>query len=335
MSLIHFSVAIPTYNGESRLPKVLERLRSQTDVEHLNWEIIVVDNNSSDGTAKVVQQYQAAKSSGQSTLYGLREESDDVPLRYYFEAEQGAAFARQRAIQEATGELVGFLDDDNLPAPNWVRAAYEFGRLHPHAGAYASQIHGLFEVEPPPELRRIIFYLAITERGSEPLLYEPRKKGVPPSAGLVVRRLVWKDHVPPRLFLIGRVGSSMLGGEDAEALLYIHRAGWEIWYNPAMEVEHVIPSWRLEKNYLISLMRGIGFSRYHLRMLLFETWQKPFAFLLYLLSDLRRLILHYLSYYTVIDSDIEAALEMERLLTTLISPFYLLRLRITKSLKIY
>ena len=336
MSLIHFSVAIPTYNGESRLPKVLERLRSQTGVEHLNWEIIVVDNNSSDGTAKVVQQYQAASSSGQKfQSVELREESDDVPLRYCFEAEQGVAFARQRAIQEARGTFVGFLDDDNLPAPNWVRAAYEFGQEHQNAGAYASQIHGLFEVEPPENLKRIIFYLAITERGSEPLLYEPRKKGVPPSAGLVVRRSCWKDHVPERLFLLGRVGSSMLAGEDAEALLYIHRAGWEIWYNPAMEVEHVIPSWRLEKNYLISLMRGIGFSRYHLRMLLFETWQRPFAFLLYLLSDLRRLILHYLSYYTVIDSDIVAACEMERLLTTLISPFYLLRLRITKFMKIY
>ncbi len=268
MSLIHFSVAIPIYNGESRLPKVLERLRSQTGVEHLNWEIIVVDNNSTDGIAKLIQEYQASW-------------CDNVPLRYCFEAEQGVAFARQRAIQEARGELVGFLDDDNLPALNWVHAACEFEQEHPKAGAYASQIHGLFEVEPPTDLKRIIFYLAITERGSEPLLYEPRKKGVPPGAGLVVRRLVWKDHVPQRLFLLGRVASSMLAGEDAEALLYIHRAGWEIWYNPAMEVEHVIPQERLEKNYLISLMRGIGFSRYHLRMLLCETWQRPFAFLLY------------------------------------------------------
>ena len=243
LSLIHFSVAIPTYNGESRLPKVLERLLKQTGVEHLNWEIIVVDNNSSDGTAKLVHQTSA-------------EFRDDVPLRYCFEAEQGVAFARQRAIQEASGIFVGFLDDDNLPAPNWVSAAYKFGQEHQNAGAYASLIHGLFEVEPPENLKRIIFYLAITERGTEPLLYNCRKKGVPPGAGLVVRRSCWKDHVPPRLFLLGRVGSSMLAGEDAEALLYIYRAGWEIWYNPAMEIEHMIPSWRLEKKYYLKLGRN-------------------------------------------------------------------------------
>ena len=43
-------------------------------------------------------------------------------------------------------------------APNWVSAAYEFGQEYQNAGAYASQIHGLFEVEPPENLKRIIFY---------------------------------------------------------------------------------------------------------------------------------------------------------------------------------
>lgn len=322
---VEFTIAIPTYNGESRLPKVLERLRCQTAVEDFNedfnWEILVVDNNSTDGTAKLIQEYQAW--------------DNNIALRYCFEPEQGLAFARQRAIKEANGEFVGFLDDDNLPAPNWVSEAYKFGKKHPSAGAYASQIHGLFEVEPPEHLKQIIFYLAITERGSEPLLYEPRKKGVPPGAGLVVRRNVWNECVPQRLFLTGRVGSSMLAGEDAEALLYIHQAGWEIWYNPAMEIQHIIPSWRLEKNYLISLMRGIGLGRYHLRMLLLETWQRPFAFLLYLPNDFRKVALHFIRYRQVIKSDIVAACEMQRLIATLISPFYLSQIRIRKFLKFH
>ncbi len=312
---VDFTVAIPTYNGEQRLPMVLERLRSQTVAEQLNCEIIVVDNNSKDGTAKVIQEYQASW-------------QERVPLRYCFEAQQGLAFARQRAIKEARGEFVGFLDDDNLPALNWVSAAYSFGKEHPKAGAYASQIHGLFEVQPPENLKRIIFYLAITERGLQPLIYEPQQKGFPPGAGLVVRHNVWNDNVPMRLFLIGRIGSSMLAGEDAEALLYIHKAGWEIWYNPAMEVEHIIPSWRLEKDYLISLMRGVGLGRSHLRMLLLKRWQRPFAFWLYLVNDLRKVISHLMRYRTVIESDVVAACEMQRLLATLVSPFYLWRLKI-------
>jgi glycosyltransferase involved in cell wall biosynthesis len=316
LGLIHFSVAIPTYNGESRLPKVLERLHLQTDVQHLDWEIIVVDNNSTDGTARLVQEYQARW-------------QNNIPLRYCFEAEQGAAFARQRAIQEARGELVGFIDDDNFPAYNWIINAYKFALTHPQAGAYASQVHGVFEKKPPENLKPILFYLAITERGQHPHRYQPHQNGFPPSAGLVVLRDVWKTYVPPRQFFIGRVGSSMLGSEDAEVLSYIYKAGWEIWYNPTMEIDHIIPSWRLERNYLLSLMRGVGLARFHLRMLLLQTWQRPFAFWLYLANDLRKVILHFIFYRKVIETDIVAACEMERLIATFISPFY--RERVGKS----
>lgn len=317
---IDFTVAIPTCNGENRLPMVLERLRSQTGVEQLAWEIIVVDNNSTDNTAKVVQDYQANW-------------SYPFSLRYTFEAEQGAGFARQRAIQEARGELVGFLDDDNLPAPNWIIKAYKFAQEHPQAGAYGSQIHGAFEVDPPENLKKIIFYLAIVERGSQPHLYNPHKNGFPPSAGLVVRRHAWQQHVPPRLFLFGRVGSSMLACEDYEVLSYIYRAKWEVWYNPVMEVEHVIPSWRLEKSYLISLIRGIALVSHHLRMLKLQSWQRPFAFLIYLANDLRKVILHFVRYKTVFKQDIATAFEIERLIYTLISPLYLLGLKINRLIK--
>ncbi|MBD2771467.1 hormogonium polysaccharide biosynthesis glycosyltransferase HpsE [Iningainema tapete] len=321
MNLINFTVAIPTYNGVNRFPKVLEYLQKQTEVEKLTWEIIIVDNNSTDDTAKVVHDFQKTW-------------NKPYPLRYIFEPEQGAGFARQRAIVEARGEIVGFLDDDNLPAPNWIIEAFKFAIAHSQVGAYASQIHGIFEVEPPEDIKPILFYLAITERGDKPHIYEPSRKGFPPSAGLVVRRNAWIDNVPHRLFLVGRVGSSMLGSEDAEALLYIHRAGWEIWYNPKMEVDHIIPSWRLEKDYLISLMRGIGLARYHLRMLLLKTWQRPFAFCIYFTNDFRKLLFYFFKKRKSLKSNIVAACEMERLTSTLASPFFLLLLRTKRFAKL-
>lgn len=317
MALIDFTVVIPTYNGEVRLPVVIEKLLHQTGVENLNWEILVVDNNSTDGTAKLVRNYQ------QSWCHRF-------PLKYVFEAQQGVAFARAKAILEAGGEIVGFLDDDNLPAHNWLMEAYKFAQEHPQAGAWGSQIHGNFEAEPPESLKPILFYLAITERGKNPHIYEPYKKGFPPAAGLVVRRNVWRDNVPIRLFLVGRVGSSMLGSEDAESLLYIHQAGWEIWYNPTMVVDHIIPSWRLEKNYLISLMHGVGLARYYLRMKLLKNWQRPFAFLMYFVNDIRKVISHFILYRKVLKSDIVAACEMERLIATVISPFYLCKMAFKK-----
>ena len=317
---LDLTVAIPTYNGSERLPLVLERLKSQVNTEHFAWEILVVDNNSSDQTAQVVQEYQANW-------------PQSYPLRYCVEPQQGAAFARHRAVEQAQGEWVGFLDDDNVPDFDWVSAAYRFSQKYPQAGAFGSKIKAVFEVEPPQELKPILFYLAIVDRGSQPLIYDPRKKGVPPSAGLVVRRAAWLAHVPKKQLLIGRVGQSMLAGEDAEALLYLHRGGWEIWYNPEMVIQHLISASRLEGQYFLGLIRGVGLCRHHLRMLALKSWQQPFAFCLYLLKDSFQLLAHVIRHQGRFQDNILVQCERERLMTTAISPFYLWYLRINRLIQ--
>ncbi|GAX40092.1 glycosyl transferase family protein [Tolypothrix sp. NIES-4075] len=307
---VDFTVAICTYNGENRLPEVLERLRSQVYSPNLRWEVLVVDNNSKDNTAKIVRQYQANW-------------SDSNPLRYLFELQQGAAFARKLAIIESRAELIGFLDDDNLPASDWVAAAYTFAQEHPKTGAYGSQIHADFEVQPPENFQRIAPFLAITERGSLPLLYEPRKKLLPPSAGIVVRKQAWLESVPTHSILTGRVTGNMLTGEDLEVLSFIQKAGWEIWYNPAMEVHHKIPSWRLQRDYLIPFFRGVGLSRHVTRTISIKRWLIPLAVLVYMANDLRKIFLHLLKYRIKVKTDLVAACEMQLMLSSLISSIYL------------
>lgn len=309
-----FTVAICTYNGEKRLPEVLELLRIQVNIQHLRWEVIVIDNNSTDNTAKIVEEYQANWSTTN-------------PLVYCFERQQGAAFARKRAIHESNAELIGFLDDDNLPASNWVAAAYAFAQEYPKAGAYGSQIHPNFEVKPPENFHRIAPFLAITERGSQPLLYEPRKKLLPPSAGLVVRKQAWLESVPTDCILTGRVTGNMLTSEDLEALSYIQKAGWEIWYTPTMQVHHKIPSWRLQRDYLIPFFRGIGLSRHVTRMISVKPWLIPLAIIAYMTNDIRKIIFHLLKYRTQVKTDLVAACEMQLILSSLISPIYLWKTR--------
>lgn len=312
--VVDLTVAIPTYNGEKRLPEVLERLliacQAAINTTTFSWEVIVVNNNSTDDTAKVVQAYQTSW-------------PEQYPLRYCFEPRQGAGFARKRAFEEARGVLVGFLDDDNIPAPDWVAAAYAFAQEHPRAGAYGSRIQGVFEVPPPENFQRLTPFLAITERGSQPLRYEPRKKVLPPSAGLVVRKQAWLESVPAQLVLTGRTTSSMLTGEDLEMLSYIQANGWEVWYNPAMQIDHKIPHWRLEREYLIPFFRGIGLSRYVTRMLSVKPWQRPVATLAYTINDLRKIAFHLLKHGSRVRSDLIAACEMQLFVSSLVSPFYL------------
>lgn len=316
---VDFTVAIPTYNGESRLPKILERLRSQTGVDHLNWEIIIIDNNSTDATAKVIHDYQANWSEG-------------YPLKYYFEPEQGAAFARQRAIRESRGKFVFFLDDDNLPDYNCLAAAYSFGHQHPQAGAYSGQIHGEFEVKPPENFDKIQQFLAIREHGESPHLFEPQILRLPPAAALVVRKQAWCESVPSRPLLTGKLPGVMVQGDDYEPLLYIHKAGWEIWYNPSMHTYHQIPYWRLERDYLLSLARGCGLPTFQLLMINAKNWQKPIIFFRTILGNMRRVALQIIKYRQKVKTDLVAAFEMEFFLGSLVSPFYFLKRSLSRKI---
>lgn len=310
--LLDISVVIPTYNGAQRLPAVLEKLCSQINTETISWEILVADNNSLDETAHVVRQWQ-------------HQWSRPWPLRYCFAAEQGAAFARQRAVESARGSLVAFLDDDNLPEPDWVAHAFSFAQQHPSAGAIGSQIHGQLESTPPEGFEHIACYLAIIERGGQPHLYSPETKILPPGAGLVVRREAWLQSVPKRLFLNNKGKAAGLASEDLEAVLHIQKSGWEIWYNPAMIVHHQIPSGRLEKDYLITLFRCIGLSRFYIRMLRASSWRRPLLIPAYIANDLRRLALHTLRTQKQSQNELLESCEREYLASTVASPFFIAR----------
>ncbi|NDJ16696.1 hormogonium polysaccharide biosynthesis glycosyltransferase HpsE [Myxacorys almedinensis] len=315
---LDFTVAIRSYNSADKLLAILEQLRLQSHVESICWEIVIVDNNSTDNTAEIVKQYQS-------------DWHQPWELRYIFEPKQGAAIARRRAIEEAKGTLIGFLDDDNIPTLTWVAAAYTFGQQHPKAGAYGSRILPQYEVEPPQNFDRIAHYLPTMER-KDSFRYDSHKRGLPVGAGLVIRRQVWLDQVSPHQIVQGPVGNGFaLKGEETEALSHIKLANWEIWYAPDMTIVHQIPRWRLERSYLLNFFRTIGLSQHRFRMLRFQPWQRPIAFPLLLVNDLRKISLYFLKHRTILSTDLVTACEMQFFLGRLFSPFYIWAHLITKS----
>ncbi|MFM6191123.1 MAG: hormogonium polysaccharide biosynthesis glycosyltransferase HpsE [Planktothrix sp.] len=309
-----FSIVIPTYNSENRISAVLEKLRLQQGTEQITWEIIVVDNNSSDRTAEVILNCQ-------------KQWDFQAPLRYVFEPKQGAGFARQRGVEIALGELIGCLDDDNLPECDWVLQSYLFSKEYPQAGAYGGQNHPIYQVEPPPNFQRIHGYLAIRENGDKPFLFCPEKLQLPAGAGLVVRKQAWLDHVPPVLENIDR------GGEDYEISLNLYKGGWEIWYNPKMHLAHDLPAYRLEKNYLLYLAHTYGLKSCLLLMLITPTWKKPILFFKTFLGGIRRSIAHQIKYKDQIKTDIVAACELQFFQSSVLSPFYYLKKKLSINSK--
>lgn len=300
--MMDLSIAICTYNGEARIGQVLDRVRSQINTESIAWEVLVIDNNSRDRTKQIVLNYSE--------------------VRYIFEAEQGLAFARSRAVREAKGQWIAFLDDDTLPNEDWVFQAHQFAQDHAEIGAFGGQIHAEYEVEPPPGVKKLAPYLAIVERGSKAHKYD---RVLPPGAGLVVQRQVWLDAVPERLVLVGRTTAAMLASEDIEAILHIQNSGREIWYNPEMHLYHQIPHWRIERSYLLNIVKGVGLARHHIRMTRWKVWQRPIVVLIYFANDLRKLVAHWLKSRNAQSLEVEC--EQQLLISSLVSPFYLGSLR--------
>ncbi len=302
--MVDFSVVICTHNGQARIGRVLERLHAQIGTDTFCWEILVVDNNSTDNTDATIAYYQ-------------RNWNQLFSLKLVSEPRQGLAFARSRAVREASGQWIAFLDDDTIPGENWVAQAYRFAQKHPNIGAFSGQIHGDYEVQPPPELKKVAAYLAIVERGSTAHRFD---RVLPPGAGLVVQRQVWLDCVPTQSVLVGRTTAMMLASEDIEAILHIQKAGWEIWYNPEMHLYHQIPRWRMERSYLLKLIKGVGLARHHIRMTRWTVWQRPLIIPVYFANDLRKLTLHAMRHAN--KADLAVACEMQLLVSSLISPFY-------------
>lgn len=283
---IDITVAICTYNGADCVPEVLDHLHAQEGLGDVHWEVLVVDNNSTDGTADVVHRYKNVW-------------DRPAPLRVVTEKRQGTTFARHRGVDEARGRWVGFIDDDNLPASDWVATAVSFAEAHPRAGAFGGQIRGRFEEEPPKSFGLVKPLFALNDR-TEEVCYSAGKglEFGAPGAGLVVRKRAWKESVPETgLELTGPSGESRGSlGEEFELQWRLYQNGWEIWHNPRMQLEHKIPAERFEENYLQEFFGAIGLSRHRTRMMRLEPWQRPFATVAYWLNDLRKLIRLYWSY---------------------------------------
>ena len=115
----------------------------------------------------------------------------------------------------------------------------------------------------------------------------------------------------------------MVGGEDFELMLHMHKQGWKIWYNPAMHAYHQIPKQRLERDYLVALSRSCGLCAYHLRSINTKSSQKLLLMLRFWLgSDLRRAVKHFWQYRGTFKTNLVAECEMAFFWASWFSPCY-------------
>jgi glycosyltransferase involved in cell wall biosynthesis len=248
------SVILPTHNPDpGRLERTLAGLCNQT-LPLIQWETILIDNASTQPPAAAF-----LARHGPSNLKVLHE-----PVL-------GLTVARRFGFAACAASVAVLVDDDNVLAPDYLEQTLTLLAAHSRVGALGGRVRPEFVSEPPAWTREFHGLLALRDLGDTPLISEGlRPRGTkhneyplfaPMGAGMVLRReawTAWADLCRTRQTSpTDRCGNELTSSGDNDIVLALMRAGWEVGYFPDLSLTHLIPSARLEPNYLARLNYGI------------------------------------------------------------------------------
>jgi len=218
-----------------KLKKVLDDILNNPLNDKLDFELIVVDNNSTDQTKPLVIDFEA--------LLSKR-------LRYLFEEKQGLSNARNCGIHEAKGEWICFTDDDVRLDNNWLISISSAIKDYPHMDAYGGRIKAKWVAQPPKWFIREGKYTmnggTIVSRNLGDAVCNMNEKNINPiGANMGFRKAVF-DKIGLFHPGLGKTGNNPGLGEDVEFCRRVKNAGFEILYLPDPLVWHEVDIERLQ-----------------------------------------------------------------------------------------
>jgi glycosyltransferase involved in cell wall biosynthesis len=241
-----FSVIVVTHNRASLLEKTLEALARMTC--RVRWEVLVVDNNSTDETRAVVT---------------AAVETFPIPLRYVFEGTPGKYWALNTGIAEARGQYLAATDDDAYPEPDWLdRALDGFERFN--CDFVGGPVYPVWRGSPPSWLdtRSAIGgkVLGLLDHGPRPREFGRDGISWPLGVNVAYRREAF-DRAGPFDGRLGRVAGTLRNQSQREWHLRARHAGLRGMYLPDMVVHHTVDSDRLTRRYFHRWFYWHGISR--------------------------------------------------------------------------
>jgi glycosyltransferase involved in cell wall biosynthesis len=168
---VDLSVVLSTYNRCAVLKNALEKLLAQRTIG-IEYEILVVDNNSSDATKETIQSFT----------------QKDSRFRYIFEKRQGLSYARNAGIEAARAAAIAFTDDDVEPAQDWIQSIHEALLRYPDADFLGGRVLPLNGVTLPPWASSKMAPFALQDWGDQPIQVSKEGRRVLIGACLVARR---------------------------------------------------------------------------------------------------------------------------------------------------
>ncbi len=232
------SVVVPTRNRSRLLRATLDSLLDQS-APGIRFEVLVVDNDSTDDTAQMV------------AAYGHPDQ-----IRYFHETRRGPSYARNRGIQESTAPIVAFTDDDCRVSPSWVARLKSMLDLHGDVDCIGGRALPEWPCEPPGWLTTAHWGpLALLDYGPTPVRTEISRLCLL-TANMAVRRSAIER--------VGEFDHAYLRCQDHELQVRLWEAGCRCLYDPELVVVAPVEVGRISKRYVRHWYRQT--ATYHARM---------------------------------------------------------------------
>ncbi|TDW96643.1 glycosyltransferase family 2 protein [Dinghuibacter silviterrae] len=239
---VQISVVICSYNRRDYIIDAMDSLHRQT-LDRSAFEVIVVDNNSKDDTESRCRAYISTHM--------------ETQFLFLTEKRQGASFARNTGAALAQGELLVFMDDDAVAAPDFLKRIIIFFETHPGAGGMGGRIIPRYIPAEPKWMSHFVSSL-VGNFDYSPHTVEFAPLKYPLESNMVVRKADFDAVGGFNTELPGVKGTLRIGGEGKEFFFKLKNLGRTIWYDPEVKVEHVVEVSKLTREYMYRVASGIG-----------------------------------------------------------------------------
>lgn len=239
---LQLSVIICSYNRAAYIGQALDSLYRQSADKSL-FEVIVVDNNSTDGTTEVFTAWRQKHQAGN--------------FHYTTETQQGASFARNKGAAMALSPWLCFMDDDAVASPNYVDHIIGHTELYPDRVGFGGRIIPRY-IPSEPEWMSYYVSALVGNFDYSPRYIPFRKGDYPLESNMVVKKDVFDQVGGFSADQPGVVGNIRYGGEGKALYYAVQSLGHTIYYDPALVVEHVVEVAKLTRQYLYRVGSGVG-----------------------------------------------------------------------------
>ena len=266
MKSLHISVIICCYNSAERIEPTLEHLSKQSIDKNISWEVILVDNKSTDNIKEISKEI-------------WNKTGSEVELIIVEELHSGLANARNKGIQSARGEILIFCDDDNWLDEEYLQIAYDIMKDDSSLGMLGGIGEEIIEGDKPFWFDRIKSSYAIGPQSDKDGDITFRK-GYVYGAGAVIRKSVLKGIYSKGFVnqLTDRVGKTLVSGGDNEIGYMIAFSGFKIYYSSKLKFKHFVPQSRLTVDYVSKLVKGQQLTKYKVSYYESYLFEKSYVF---------------------------------------------------------